>query len=109
MWEIKINREEIKMMKELDKKKSIGPNGISGYILKDYIQDMAEPIHGIIKCSLKTGKVPKEWKRVDLMPIYKNGNKEEPLNHKPVSLTNIVCKICEESIKKQWTEYSETE
>ena len=35
MWEIKINREEIKeMMKELDEKKAIGPDGISGYILK---------------------------------------------------------------------------
>ena len=40
-------------------------------------------------------------KRVDIMPIYNNGNKEEPLNYRPVSLTNIVCKICEEVIKKQ--------
>ena len=33
MWEIEINREEIKeMMKELDKKKAIGSNRASGYI-----------------------------------------------------------------------------
>ena len=66
---------------------------------------MAEPIHDIIECSLKTEKVPQEWKRANIMPIYKNGNKEEPLDYRPVSLTSIVCKICEKVIKKQWTEY----
>ena len=49
-----------------------------------------------------------EWKRADTMPIYKKGNKEEPFNHRPVSLTSIVCKICE-IIKKQWTDYLERE
>ena len=35
MWDININREEIKeMMKELDEKKAIRPNGVSGYIFK---------------------------------------------------------------------------
>ena len=57
--------------------------------------------------SLKTGKVPQEWKRANIMPIYKNGNKEEPLDYRPVSLTSIVCKICEKVIKKQWTDYLE--
>ena len=43
------------------------------------------------------------------MPIYKNGNKEKTLNYRPVSLTSIVCKICEKVIKKQWIEYLERE
>ena len=35
MWEIKINREEIKeMMKEFNERKAIIPDGASGYILK---------------------------------------------------------------------------
>ena len=77
--------------------------------MKDSRQEMVEPIYDIIKFSLKTGKVPKEWKRADIMAIYKNGNKEEPRNHRPVSLTSIVCKVCEKVIKKQRTEYFETE
>ena len=55
-------------------KKSRGLDGVSGYILKEYRQEMSEPIHDKIKCSLKTGKVPKEWIRADIMPIYKNWN-----------------------------------
>ena len=38
------------------------------------------------------------------MPIYKNGNKEESLNYRPVPLTSIVCNIYE-VIKKQRTGY----
>ena len=64
MWEIRISREEIEeIMKELDKRKAIGPDGASGYILKECRQKMAEPIHDIIECSIKTAKVPKEWKK----------------------------------------------
>ena len=66
---------------------------VSKYILKKGGQEMAESIYDINKCFLKTGKVPKEWKRADIMPIYKNRNKKEPLNYRPVSLTSIVCKI----------------
>ena len=69
---------------------------------------MAESIHDIAESSIKTGKVPKEWKRADIMFIYKNGNKEEPFNYRPVSLAIIVCKICE-VIKKQWSDYLERE
>ena len=63
MWEIRINREEVKeIMKELDERKAIGPDGVSRYILKKCRQKTAESIHGIIECSLKTGEVPKESK-----------------------------------------------
>ena len=60
------------MMKELDERKAIGPDGVSGYMLNKCRQEMAEPINDIIECSLKTGKFPKEWKRADIMIIFKN-------------------------------------
>ena len=91
----------------MDERKAMGPDGVLGYILKECRQEMAEPIHDIIECSINTEKVLKEWRRADIMPIYRNGNKEEPLNYRPVSLTSIVCKIREKVIKKQWTDYSE--
>ena len=76
MREIKISQKEIEeMMKELDERKAIGLDAGSGYILKECRQEIAEPFHDIIECSIKTEKVPKEWKRADIMPIYKNGKK----------------------------------
>ena len=50
MWAIKINREEIKeIMNELDEKRAIGADGVSGYMLKECKQEMAESIHDIIE------------------------------------------------------------
>ena len=49
--------------------------------------------------TLKQEKVPNDWKRAELITIYKSGNKEEPLNYRPVSLTSIICKVCEKTIK----------
>ena len=80
MWEIRISREEIEeMMKELDERKAIGPDEVSGDILMECRQEMAEPIHDIIECSIKTGKVPEEWKRANTMTIYRNGKKKNHL------------------------------
>ena len=53
--------------------------------LKECRQDMAESFYNIIDCSLKTEKVPKEQKIADTMSNYKYGNKEEPLNYRPVT------------------------
>ena len=58
---------------------------------------------------MKQKKVPNEWKRAEIIPIYKSGNKDEPLNYRPVSLTSIICKVCEKIIKKQRTRYLEKE
>ena len=40
------------MMKDLEERKAIGPDGISGYILKECRQEMAESINDIIECIL---------------------------------------------------------
>ena len=67
MWEIRINREEIKeIMKKLDARKAIELDGVSGYISKKCRQEMTEPIHNIIEFSIKTGKVTIKWKQADI-------------------------------------------
>ena len=110
MMEIEVNQEEImKLMNDLEERKANGPDKVSGHILKECRHQLIKPVHDIIKCSLETGKVPKEWKRADIVPIYKNGNREHPLNYRPVSLTSVICKLCEKVIKKRWTKYLEGE
>ncbi len=54
------------------------------------------------------GKMPKDWKRAEIVPLYKGGSKEDPLNYRPVSLTSVVVKVCEKVIKNRWVEYLES-
>lgn len=106
--EIKIQKREIiKLMEELDEEKAMGPDEVSGSILKECKEELIDPIYDIIGCSLRSGMVPREWKRAEVVPIYKSGKREEPLNYRPVSLTSVICKMCERVIKKYWTEFLE--
>ena len=85
----------------------MGPDGISGNTLKECRDELIEPIFEIIRYSLDSGKVPMQWKRAEVVPIYKSGGRDEPLNYRPVSLTSVVCKMCEKVIKKNWLLYLE--
>ncbi len=57
--------------------------------------------------SLSQGRVPKDGKRANITPIFKGGYKENPLKHRPVSLTSVVGKLCERKIKEGWMEHLE--
>ena len=41
------------------------------------------------------------------MSIHKGGDKEEPLNHRPGSLTSVVAKMCEKIVKDKWLKFLE--
>ena len=56
-------------MEELDARKAIGPDGVSGCILKLSVNKKWPSIHYIIECSFKIGKVPKEWIRADIIML----------------------------------------
>ena len=78
LWEIKVSRHEIKeLLKNLEERKTIGPDRISGHVLKECREQLIKPICDIIESSVKQGKVPNEffWKRAEIISIYKSGNK----------------------------------
>ncbi len=105
---VPVSYEEIlKMMEELEVNKATGPDGVSNWILKECREQLADKIHSQVVTSLSQGRVPKDWKRANITPIYKRGNKENLLNYKPVSLTSVVGKLCKRTIKKRWMEHLE--
>ena len=110
MEDIAVTRGEIvEIIGQLDVNKAMGPDGVSGRVIKECQEQLLDPILDLIRTSINTGQVPVEWKRADVIPIYKGGCRMETLNYRPVSLTSIVCKICEEVIKSKWCEFLEDE
>lgn len=108
MREFEVSQWELmKQLKDLDVRKSHGPDGVSNWILKECREELVSGLHHIIDCSLKEGKIPQDWKNANVVPIHKGGNKEEPTNYRPVSLTCTIVKICERIIKDKWTKYLE--
>lgn len=108
MKEFQVTVEEIKnMMGSLEVRKAVGPDGVSGWILRECREQLAEKVCEVIDASLREGVVPQDWKRANIVPIYKSGNKRDPLNYRPVSLTSVVAKMCERVVKNRWTDFLE--
>ncbi|KFQ39694.1 hypothetical protein N332_05734, partial [Mesitornis unicolor] len=95
-----INHEEMvsNLLHLLDVHKSLGPDGIHPRVLGKLAEVLAKPLSIIYQQSWLTGKVPVGWRLANVMPIYKKGQKEDPGNNRPVSLTSVPGKVMEQII-----------
>jgi len=74
---------------------SSGLDGIDPTIALAYIKLVAKPLAEIINCSLTTGIVPFELKSAKIVPIFKQGKKEDITNYRPISILPFFTKILE--------------
>ena len=93
--DIVVDRKEVKeMLEKLEVNKTSGRDGVSNWIWRECSKQLADKIQKLIAKSLEMGKVPYDWKRANIVQIYKGRNKEEL-----VSLTSVVVKLCETVVK----------
>ena len=81
------------LLNELDPFKAPGPDGIPSKLLKETSANIAPLLTLIYRASLKQGKLPNDWKRAFVAPIFKKGSRTNPSNYRPISLTCICCKL----------------
>jgi hypothetical protein len=88
-----------KKLAELKPNKSPGPDGISPRVYYELSAELAAPLASVFNNSLRAGKVPSEWKTAVISAIFKKGNRKEPANYRPISLTNIASKVMESLVR----------
>ena len=95
-----INRDSVRVhLKQLKPNKAEGPDEVYARILKECENELSIPLAIIFSRSLFETKIPLDWKRANVVPIFKKGDKSKVGNYRPVSLTSLVCKILESIIK----------
>ena len=103
---IEFTKDDIKrIICKLDPNKAHGHDMISIRMLKMSDDAIIEPLLKIFKNCLKCGIFPDDWKKGNIVPIFKKGDKQNIKNYRPVSLLPICRKIFERIIYDNMLKY----
>ena len=64
-------------------------------------EEVCEPLSLLFNKSMCSGAMPDDWKKANVVPVYKSGSKKEPSNNRPISLTSVIVRIMERIIKQK--------
>ena len=84
-----------KLLNNLNPHKASGPDKIKPIILKTLSTELSPILEVLFQKSLKEGSLPSQWKSAFVAPIYKKGERSNPSNYRPISLTCVLCKVLE--------------
>ena len=91
------------LLRHLDAHKSMGQDGIHPRVLRELAEVLPKLLSLIYRRSWSTGKVPENWRLANVTPIYEKGQREDPGNYGPVSLTSVPGKIMERFVLRALT------
>jgi hypothetical protein len=94
-----------KRLEAIGKNKSVGPDGISGEILKLVGEAMIPYLVRLLDVTVNNAAIASDWKKAIVVPICKGGDRSLVSNYRPVSLTSVVCKQMEHIVASYLRKY----
>ena len=77
-----------KIIWNLNPHKASGPDAVPAKLLKEIANETAPAISILFQANLEQGTIPATW----------TGSRSSPANYRPISLTAILCELCEHVI-----------
>ena len=82
-----------------------GTDGFPPIMVKNLSASLLEPLSLLYTSFLSVGKIPDEWWRAVVTPIYKSGPASDVSNYRPISLTSVFSKVMERVIVNDLSSY----
>jgi hypothetical protein len=87
-----------KALKTLDVSKSAGIDNIPSLFFKEIAAEIEKPLCYLYNKCLSDGVFPKIWKSARVVPIHKDGAKNDVKNYRPISILPVLSKVFERLI-----------
>ena len=85
----------------LSGKLGCGPDNVPEYMLANLVYSITKPLYLLFNKSLDEGELPIVWKESYIVPIFKNGDKENVQNYRSISKQSAIPKILDSLIYDQ--------
>ena len=69
------------ILSELKPHSTSGPDMIPTYLLKQLTPQLAPALSLLYQVSLDQGQLPDDWKKANIIPVFKKGNRSYPSNY----------------------------
>jgi len=97
----------IKAIDSIDTYAGTSDEDIPARVIKECKQHLCIPIKLIWSRSLHSGIVPSILKTQFITPVFKKGNRSDPGNYRPISLTSHIIKIFERILRQRLVTFLE--
>ena len=94
-------------IRRLQNGKAAGCDGLVSEVLKNGGKKMFECLHAICCSAFDESKVPLDWLRGVVVPLYKDGDKRIPTNYRPITLLSIAGKVYTGVLQSRLIEWAE--
>ena len=82
-----------------------GPDGVPSLLLRNCADELKIPLTLLWRASLNEGRLPSALKLSRVAPVHKGGDRCEPGNYRPISLTSHISKIFERIVVAKLINY----
>ena len=89
------------LLNKLSKSKATGLDNISAKLIRECADLISIPLCNIFNNSLSSGLFPDDWKCARVTPLFKQGERTDINNYRPISVISIIAKVFERIVYDQ--------
>ena len=95
----------IEAIHDLSTHSAPGPDCVPAIVFKECAEALSEPLMILFNSFFDCHYIPDILKKAAIVPVYKSGERSNPINYPPISLTPILMKILERIVRKQVVQF----